>query len=88
MEKMSQDTTEVIYAFLVRDLGWERGRDELFTEHPRPLWELFDSSQLLETVTFCEDEFGVDIPDNEVVQDHFVSLKALADMVDAKRATG
>ena len=82
---VADGTVEAIYAFVVRDLGWEGGRDELLAEGSRPLWELFDSSQLLETVAFCEDEFGVEIPDEELVQDHFISLRSLADLVDTKR---
>ena len=76
---------EALYTFAVRDLGWQGSRDELVGEQSRPLWELFDSSQILETVAFCEDEFGIEIPDDELDQQHFASLSSLAALVDHKR---
>jgi acyl carrier protein len=40
---------------------------------------------ILKTVTFCEEQFGITIPDQEVLPDHFESVRAIAKLVERVR---
>ena len=46
---------------------------------------LLDSLSILKTVTFCEEQFGVTIPDEDVLPDHFESVRAIAKLVERVR---
>ena len=46
---------------------------------------LIDSTGILELVSFLESEFGIVVADEEVVPEHFESVRAIAAFVDAKR---
>jgi acyl carrier protein len=46
---------------------------------------LLDSMAILKTVTFCEEQFGITIPDQEVLPDHFESVRAIAKLVERVR---
>jgi acyl carrier protein len=43
-----------------------------------------DSLDLVELVMSFEEEFGVDLPDDEVTADKIVTFKDLVDLIDAK----
>jgi acyl carrier protein len=58
--------------------------DGMVTEDP--LAEgLLDSLAVEQLVTFAEDRFGITFLDEELVHEHFVTLDALAWLVDRKR---
>lgn len=71
-------TTEVFYDRDLTDLGVE---DSLLERG------LLDSLAILKTVTFCEEHFGVAIPDGEVLPDHFESVRAIAELVERQRGS-
>ena len=70
-------TTEVFYDKDLADLGME---DSLLERG------LLDSLAILKTVTFCEEQFGITIPDAEVLPDHFETVRAIAQLVERQRA--
>jgi acyl carrier protein len=43
-----------------------------------------DSMGFLELITFVEDEFGIEIADNELVPDNFDTLRSVSDFVTRK----
>lgn len=47
---------------------------------------IIDSLGILQLVAFIEDEFGVAIPDEDVVLENFMSVNALSEYLEAKRA--
>jgi D-alanine--poly(phosphoribitol) ligase subunit 2 len=64
---------ELLTANGVRSLGPD---DSLFKSG------LIDSMVALKIVAFCEENFGIKIPDLEVKPDNFKSIRALARMVE------
>jgi acyl carrier protein len=69
--------TEVLYDKQLQDLP----RDANLIERG-----LLDSLGILKTVTFCEEHFGITIPDDEVLPDHMESVQAIARLVERRRA--
>jgi acyl carrier protein len=49
---------------------------------------IVDSMGVVELVVFLENEFGILIDDDEVTEQHFRSLRSIADYVCSKRAIG
>ena len=45
---------------------------------------IIDSMGTLEVVQFIEDEFSVTVEDEEMVADHFSSVRAIADYIQSK----
>ena len=68
--------TEVLYDQNLKDLP----ADENLIEKG-----LLDSLAILKVVTFCEEQFGVTIPDTEVLPDNMESVRTIAALVDRVR---
>ena len=45
---------------------------------------IIDSMGVLEVVQFLEDEYGIEVTDDEMVADHFDSIDNIARFVDSK----
>lgn len=67
--------------FLFSDNGFELDNDESFLEAG-----VVDSLGVLELVTFVEENFDVQVPDEEIVPDNFDSVNRLADYIGRKRS--
>jgi len=78
-------TESTIRQFLVEDVFYDRDLRDLGPGDSLLERGLLDSLAILKTVTFCEEQFGVTIPDEEVLPDHFESVRAIASLVDRRR---
>jgi acyl carrier protein len=79
-------TETAIRQFLVEDVFYDRDLSSLGPEDSLLQKGLLDSMAILKTVTFCEEQFGITIPDQEVLPDHFESVRAIAKLVERVRA--
>ena len=79
-------TETAIHEFLVNEVLYDRNVKELKPEDKLIERGLLDSLSILRTVTFCEERFGITVPDDEVLPDHFESIRAIASLVDRRRA--
>ncbi|HXJ70733.1 MAG TPA: acyl carrier protein, partial [Verrucomicrobiae bacterium] len=71
--------------FLVEDVFYDRDLGSLGPDDSLLAKGLLDSMAILKTVTFCEEQFGITIPDQEVLPDHFESVRAIAKLVERVR---
>jgi hypothetical protein len=69
-------TESTIREFLVSEVLYDRDEGPEGGSAPHARAARFAS--ILKTVTFCEERFGITIPDNEVLPDHFESVRAIA----------
>ena len=79
-------TEAAIHEFLVTDLLYDRDLKGLKAEDDLIERGLLDSLGILKVVTFCEERFGIAIPDTEVLPDHMASVRAIAALVERVRA--
>ena len=80
---MSLSPTETaIRQFLVEDVFYDRDLGSLGPDDSLLAKGLLDSMAILKTVTFCEEQFGITIPDQEVLPDHFESVRSIAKLVE------
>jgi len=78
-------TEEKVRQFLVENVFHDRDVRNLKPDDSLIGKGLLDSMSILKTVTYCEEEFGITIPDQEVLPDHFESVRAIAKLVERVR---
>lgn len=78
-------TESAIRDFLVQDVFYDRDLRDLGAADSLLERGLLDSLAILKTVTFVEEQFGITIPDDQVLPEHFESVKAIADLVERQR---
>lgn len=84
---MTQSTTEAaIQQFLLTEILYDKDLRDLDPETSLIEGGLLDSLAILKTVTFCEETFGVAIPDDEVLPENLDSVRAIAALVERRRA--
>jgi acyl carrier protein len=74
-------TQEVLYD---KEVGYLGPEDSLLES------ELLDSIAIMQIVAFCEQVFEISIPEEELLSDHFETVRAIGQLVErrlAERAT-
>jgi acyl carrier protein len=80
---MSESPTEsAIREFLVKDLLYDRGLDSISPDESLLDAGYLDSIGILRIVSFCEERFGVTIPDSEVLPENLGTVRSIARMVE------
>ena len=79
-------TESAVRQFLIEDVFYDKDLKNLGPDDSLLAKGLLDSLSILKTVTFCEESFGITIPDTEVLPDHFESIRAIAKLVERVRA--
>jgi acyl carrier protein len=75
-------TETAIRQFLVEDVFYDKDLKDLGPDDSLLAKGLLDSMSILKTVTFCEEQFGITIPDEDVLPDHFESVRSIAKLVE------
>jgi acyl carrier protein len=70
--------------FIVDELGWRGERAELTDDYPLIDNDVIDSLGIFQIVTFLEESEGVEVADDDLVPENFVSIRAIARMATAK----
>jgi len=78
-------TESAVRQFLVEDVLYDKDLKSLGPDDSLLAQGLLDSMSILRVVTFCEEQFGIAIPDEEVLPDHFESVRAIAKLVERVR---
>ena len=81
MEITEQIRTYILQNILLGSAEKTLADDDSFLEKG-----LIDSTGILELVSFVEDEFGIEVGDEELIPDNFDSVGKLAVYVQSKRA--
>ena len=79
-------TESAVRQFLIEDVFYDKDLKNLGPGDSLLAKGLLDSLSILKTVTFCEEQFGITIPDEDVLPDHFESVRAIAKLVERVRA--
>ena len=74
-------TAEALREFLLSDVLYDRALKDLTIDEPLLDGGLLDSLGILKTVTFCEEHFGITIPDEDVLPDNFESVRTIVRLV-------
>jgi acyl carrier protein len=77
---------EKLRTFILTDVWLDGSPEDLTDDTPLIERKIVDSLGLLHLVSFIEDEFGVQVADEELVPDHFGTIARISRLVEAKRA--
>jgi acyl carrier protein len=75
-------TEKTIRDFLLEEILYDKQLADLSPEDLLLEDSLLDSIGILQTVTFCEQIFGISILEEELVPEHFQNLRAIAQLVE------
>jgi acyl carrier protein len=78
-------TESAVRQFLIEDVFYDKDLKHLGPDDSLLAKGLLDSLSILKTVTFCEEQFGITIPDEDVLPDHFESVRTIAKLVERVR---
>lgn len=79
-------TADTLREFISRELAGGRPTAELPDDLPLIAQRIVDSLGIFQLVSFVEDEFGVEVRDDEVVLENFATIATLAAFIEAKRS--
>jgi acyl carrier protein len=86
---MALTATEAgIRDFLVTEIFYDKDIGDLGVTDSLIQGGLLDSLAILRIVAFCEENFGIEIPDQELLPEHFENIRAIAKLVEARLAGG
>jgi acyl carrier protein len=72
--------------FIVERLRWH-GSAATLTSHYRLIEnDVLDSMAIFETVAFLEDQFGIEVQDEDLVPENFETISAIARLVSNNQA--
>ncbi len=82
---MATPTETVIRDYLLTEVLYDKNLQTLAVDDNLIEKGLLDSLAILRVVSFCEEQFGVTIPDTEVLPDNMESVQAIAGLVERVR---
>ena len=82
------NTAEMLRNFIVSELHWNGRKDQLTPEYPLIENHVVDSLGLFMLVSFVEEQFGVEVGDEELIPENFGTIGAITALVERKRAAG
>jgi acyl carrier protein len=78
-------TETAIHEFLTKEVFYDQDLTGLVPGESLLERGLLDSLAILRIVSFCEEQFAITLPDDEVIPDHFESIQAIAALVERVR---
>ncbi|HWT26003.1 MAG TPA: acyl carrier protein [Solirubrobacteraceae bacterium] len=78
-------TEDRIRTFVLDELNFDGDPSELTPDFPLIDRHVVDSLGIMQMVTFLEEELGVAVADDDVVPEHFESVRRIAELVEARR---
>jgi acyl carrier protein len=71
----------IIRDYILREVLYDKVIAELGPEDSLLQTELLDSIAIMQIVAFCEQAFQIEIPDEELLPDHFENVRAIGQLV-------
>ena len=78
-------TEAAIRDFLLKEVLYDRQLKDLAPDENLIEKGLLDSLAILKVVGFCEETFGITIPDHDVLPDNMESVRAIGGLVERVR---
>jgi acyl carrier protein len=76
---------DVVRDFVFEELNFRGSKDELSDDYLLLENEVVDSMGLFHLVGFIEKEFDVVIPDEDLIPEHFGTIRGIAALINSKR---
>ncbi len=70
--------------YIATELGWDKPANELPDDYQLLEKDIVDSLGIFKIITFIEEEWDVEVQDDELVPENFQSINSIANLVAAK----
>jgi acyl carrier protein len=78
-------TEQTVRDLIADNVRWGGNKKELTSDFPLIDNHVIDSLGMITLVSALEDEFGIDVDDEDLVPDNFATIGQIAAFVDSKR---
>jgi acyl carrier protein len=68
--------------FLIAEVFYDKVLDVDALAPNDSLVGMLDSLGIMRVVSFCEESFGIQVPDTEILPEHFENISAIASLVE------
>ena len=75
------DIEQQVRQFIVNKLRWHGTPASLTSEYQLIENDVLDSMAIFETVAYLEDQFGIEVQDDDLVPENFATISAIARLV-------
>ncbi|MGO9263897.1 MAG: acyl carrier protein [Candidatus Binataceae bacterium] len=76
---------EGVRNFLINEVFYDKALDANALQPTDTLVGLLDSLGIMRVVNFCEESFGIQIPDTDILPEHFETIRAIAELIAAQQ---
>jgi acyl carrier protein len=76
---------EGVRNFLINEVFYDKVFDRDALRETDTLVGLLDSLGIMRVVNFCEESYGIQIPDTEILPEHFETIRAIAELIAAQQ---
>jgi D-alanine--poly(phosphoribitol) ligase subunit 2 len=76
----------IIRDYILHEVLDDKDLDDLSAEDSLLETELLDSIAIMQIVAFCEQVFDIEIPEEELLPDHFGNIRAIGQVVERRLA--
>ena len=81
-------TEQTLHQFIVTELDWQGNAGDLTSDTFLLDGTAIDSMSVLQLVNFIEEHYDVEILDEELVPEHFGTLRTIGQLVESKWRIG
>lgn len=79
------DASDALRSFIVNELHYKGTPDRLTHDYPLIENQVVDSLGLFMLVSFIEEQFGVEVGDEELVPENFGTIGAMSKLIERKQ---
>lgn len=77
---------QTLHQYITTELDWQGGASALTAETYLLDGSVIDSMSVLALVTFIEEHYGVEVLDEELVPEHFGTIRSISALIESKWA--
>lgn len=70
-----------VHRFVIDEIGWKDAPDDLVADTPLMEAGVFDSMGVFHLISFLEDEFDIEVLDEDLVPDNFATIATIEHLV-------
>jgi len=73
---------ESVRNFLINEVFYDKALDVNALAPNDSLVGLLDSLGIMRVVSFCEETYGIQVPDTEILPEHFENISSIANLIE------
>lgn len=79
------EVEQKVRQFILDSLLWHGSPSSLTSDYPLIENDVLDSMAIFETIAYLEDQFGIEVQDDDLVPENFETIAAIARLVSTNK---